>query len=187
MIRKKSFLGKIIFISFSFLVFSMSLQCNKVEAVSSEKNEKVSCGKILSGGDIQVYETVECGKESKTRGVSGRKLYQKQVCLKKQFKKHIKENRYDIKAEVSQCFTFTYDKVGSVTITPEDVSQELADMGWKISPVSEIYINDDVCTVSNKYSVYDKNLVGNYQYVSDGYCDIFCDCNGKIGINSDIR
>ena len=165
----------------------MFLQGNKVGAVSPEDNEKVSCGKTLSGVEIQVYESVECSKEKKVRGTSDRKLYQKQVSLKKQFKKHVKENRYDIKAEVSQCFTFTYDKVGSVTITPENVSQEVTDMGWKISPVNEIYVSDDVCTVSNKYSVYDQNLIGNYQYVSDGYCDIFCDCTGKIGINSDIR
>lgn len=151
--------------------------------------EKISCGKIISDGDIQVFETVECGKEKRILSDSDDRLtvYQKEVNLKKQFKRRLKENIYETQAEIKQKFTFTYDKKEKAEILPQDMSSNVTIVKWKISPLSKISFDDGICTVSNQYRVYQKNLVGNYQYMCDGFADIFCDCNGEIGINSDVR
>lgn len=174
----------------SLLGVALSFMGNGAEAAATKpiQSEKVSCGKILSDGDIQVFETVECGKEKDFLGDDNCSvIYRKNVDLTKQFKKRIKGNVYETKAEMKQKFTFTYDKKENVWITPEDISSNATVTDWKISPLSEISVDGEVCSVSNQYRVYDRNVVGNFKYMCDGFVDIFCDCNGEIGINSDVR
>lgn len=155
--------------------------------VSAKTVDKISCGKLLCGGELQVQETIEIEKEKKILGSDGEKNYQKDITVIKQFKKHVKNNIYETKSEIRQRFKFTYDKLNSVTMSPEDVESKVTVSNWKISPVSEIFINDGICSVSNQYRVYEKNIAGQHEYIGDGYIDIFCDCQGEVGINSDVR
>ncbi len=178
-----TFICSLLGLALSFMVISA-----EVAAAGSIHSEKVSCGKILSDGDIQVFETVECGKEKDFLSDDGHcVIYKKSVDLTKQFKKRVKENVYETKAEMKQRFTFTYDKNENVRITPEDISSERTVTNWKVSPISEISVDNGICSVSNKYRVYERNFVGNFQYMCDGFVDVFCDFNGEIGINSDVR
>lgn len=170
------------------LVFTFTPSAFDSAQAKSVEAEKVSCGKVLSDGEIQVFEAIECGREKEFSNSNGCPVaYQKTVHLTKQFKKRVKENIYETKAEIKQKFKFTYDKKEKVWITPENISSNVTITGWKISPISEISVDDEICSVSNKYRVYDKNFVGNFQYMCDGFADIFCDCNGEIGVNSDVR
>lgn len=177
---------------FACLILGIALSFMETGVKAAESKpvqlEKISCGKILSNGDIQIFETIECGKEKDFFGddnYSG--VYRKNVGLTKQFKKRIKENVYETKAEIKQRFIFTYDKKEKVRITPENISSDATITDWKISSLSEISVDDGICSISNKYRVYDKTFMGNFQYMCDGFVDIFCDCNGEIGANSDIR
>lgn len=170
-----------------FLSSFAAVTFSPVQAKSTNA-ERVSCGKILSGGDIQVFETLECGKEKILRGNDEcLTVYGKTVTLTKQFKKRVKENVYETKAEIKQKFTFMYDKKEKAEIYPQNISSTATITAWKISPLTEISIDDGICSVSNGYRVYEKNFVGNFQYMCDGFADIFCDYNGEIGINSDVR
>ena len=185
--KRKLYLNALLYFIFGFVLVSVVANFEFAEA-KSDPSEKVSCGKILSDGDIQVFETVECGQEKAfSDDVTNSAVYKKTVSLTKQFKKRTKDSTYETQAEIKQKFIFTYDKKEKSEILPQNISSTFTVTKWKISPLSKISIDDGVCSVSNQYRVYDKNLVGNYQYMCDGFVDIFCDCNGEIGMNSDVK
>ncbi|MDO4199602.1 MAG: hypothetical protein Q4D57_02435 [Clostridia bacterium] len=185
--KRRLYLNLLICFVLEFALAFLAMNVNIFEAKPAH-SEKVSCGKILCDGNIQVFETLEVGEEEVYFGNDNNvEIYKKGVSVTKQFKKRIKENVYETKAEVKQKFTFRYDKKEQVEISPEDISSEFTVTSWKISPLSRISVDDGVCSVSNQYRVYDKNFVGNYQYMCDGFMDIFCDTSGEIGINSDVR
>ncbi|MBR2579005.1 MAG: hypothetical protein IKE41_02565 [Clostridia bacterium] len=148
---------------FVYFIFGFVLSCAAVISGSAGaktiNTERVSCGKILSDGDIQVFETLECGHERELAGNDNDSpIYQKDVNLIKQFKKSVKENVYKTKAEIKQKFTFTYDKKEKAEIYPQDISSDFTVTDWKISPLSKISIDDGICSVSNQYRVYEKIL-----------------------------
>lgn len=150
-------------------------------------NEKISRGKILCGGDIQLYETIECSPESVKGELNGRNLYQKTVYITKQFKSKAKEIVFKPESEISQSFTFEYDKADSVRLVDRKTNNEVIKSNWVVSDIDEIFMSDCMCTVSNQYRVNKKMIDGSYLYISDGYVDIFCMSNGTIGINSDMN
>lgn len=185
--KRKIYLRMLCYFLFG-CALSLAVIVSGVAEAKPTCRERISCGKILSDGDIQVFETLECGEEKESPiNNSNVKLYNKTIDLTKQFKKRVKENVYDVKAEIRQKFTFTYDKEQNAEIYPEDISSETTITNWKISPLTQISIDDGICSVSNQYRVYDKNFVGNFQYMCDGHFEVFCDFNGEIGINSDVR
>lgn len=185
--KQKFYLSRFIYFAcMSILLFVVAL-IGPSEAKPAN-SEKVSCGKVIADGNIQIFETLECGEEEEYTGNDNNsKIYRKDVNLTKQFKRRVKENVYETKAEIKQKFTFEYDKEEKAEICPENISFETPVTNWKVSPLSSISIDDGMCSVSNQYRVYERNFVGNYQYMCDGFADIFCDFNGDIGMNSDIR
>ena len=185
--KRKLYLSVFVYFIVGFALSFAAVIFGPAEAKTAN-TERVSCGKILSDGDIQVFETLEVSPEKAFLGDDNcSAIYKKTVDLTKQFKKRVKEKVYDTKAEVNQKFIFTYDKKEKAEILPQDITTNFTVADWKISPLSKISVDDGICSVSNQYRVYDKNFVGNYQYMCDGFADIFCDSGGKIGINSDLR
>ena len=185
--KRKLFLRTLVCFLFG-VAFAFAMTLYHCVSAKPTRCEKISCGKILFDGEIQMFETLECGEEQEfIENDNDIKVYSNKVSLTKQFKKRVKENIYDVKAEIRQEFTFVYDKVDRAEISPENISSEVTITNWKISPLTAISIDDGICSVSNQYRVYDKNFIGNFQYMCDGYFEIFCDSNGNIGISSDVR
>ncbi len=160
------------------------------EAKKEQNPEIVTRGHMELDKYISI-ESFDCNPEEEHILDNGKKVYTKNILVKKEFRKdnaESKEGLDNIEAVLHVDVTFTYDKNSFVKIDKRDkdikIEKKLKD--WKLRNSTEILPSDEVCIVSNKYVTYKKSSLGVGDYIMTGHIDLLCSKLGEIGINTEL-
>lgn len=179
----------VLFVSFVLFGTQSVLAENTSEDEVVASFNTVEEGKICKAKPVKsnmiCFETIEYSPEIKTYHQNKEITYRKNVTIKREFKKANQNKSLEQIANCETKLTFTYDKNSFVECTYKTPEKNKGD--YFLKPLIEILPEDDVATISIKYTLYEKKLLEVYDYIFDGHIDLFCSEQGDIGVNSDIN
>jgi len=173
---------------FSFLFMFVSAFCPMTFAHANDclpKNQEVKRGSMISSKYL-CSEDISFGDENESVSDNGKKIYSKNISIKKDFKKIYNNKDFEPKGDLDLNLTFTYDKKSYAHIQNSDLKSAKTSKSWKIRNLAEIHPDDETCLVSNRYAAYKKSAIGLGKYVLDGHIDVFCSKYGDIFVNTEL-
>ena len=152
-----------------------------VSAVKPVKEEGSVCRTKPFSNNITCFETIDYSPEISTKHASGKTTYRKKVTIKREYKR---ADSLEVLTDCIVAFTFKYDK--DLSVKCETNMYESDKREYYLKPLVEVFPEKTIFTGSVKYNLYQKNILGVYDYIADGHIDIFCSSQGDLGINSNV-
>lgn len=150
-------------------------------AVKPSKEEGISCRSKPVNDNIVCFETIDYSPEKSIKHTSGKITYRKKIIVKREYKK---TDSLEVLADCTVVFTFKYDKKSYVKCEFTMPGKNKGE--YYLKPLVEILPEKTISTGSIKYNLYQKNILGVYDYILDAHIDIFCSSMGDLGINSSM-